>query len=81
MVRRILEDLRSGRKDRVPIWMMKGGRNVLVTYMAVREPDGTYLGTMELIQDMEEAKMHFERTGGVGTPKPDTSGTEKEHGW
>lgn len=81
MVRRILEDLRSGRKDRVPIWMVKGGRNVLVTYMAVREPDGTYLGTMELIQDLEEARMHFERTGGIAAPKTAAPKTEYDNEW
>lgn len=59
MVRSIINDFRSGKQDKVPIWMEKNGRTVLVTYMAVRNSDGAYVGTMELVQDMEFAKEHF----------------------
>lgn len=34
-------------------------KTMLVTYMAVRDAAGTYLGTMELVQDMGFAKEHF----------------------
>lgn len=34
-------------------------RTMLVQYMAVRDKDGKYLGTVELVQDMEFAKEHF----------------------
>ena len=55
-------------------WICRGGREygrsvvldgektektMLVTYMAVRDATGTYLGTMELVQDMGFAKEHF----------------------
>ena len=33
---------------------------MLVTYMAVRDHDGNYIGTLELVQDMGFAKEHFE---------------------
>lgn len=56
MVRRIIDDFKNGRKDQVPIWMEKNGRTMQVTYMAVRDKLGNYLGTMELVQDMEFAK-------------------------
>ena len=59
MVRGIISDFRNGVRDRVPIWMEKGGRTMLVQYMAVRDKNGTYLGTVELLQDMEFAKEHF----------------------
>ena len=39
--------------------MNKNGRDMLVTYMAVRNKQGEYLGTMELVQDMEFAKEHY----------------------
>ena len=61
MVRSIIDDFRNGVRDRVPIWMEKGGRTMLVQYMAVRDNAGTYLGTVELVQDMEFAKKHFEQ--------------------
>lgn len=34
---------------------------MLVTYMAVRDKDGKYIGTMELVQDMEFAKDYFQQ--------------------
>ena len=59
MVRQIIDDFRAGRRDEVPVWMEKGGRTMLVKYMAVRDRSGAYLGTVELVQDMEFAKDHF----------------------
>lgn len=59
MVRKIIDDFRSGRADSVPVWMEKNGRTMLVKYMAVRDRDGKYVGTVELVQDMEEIKEHF----------------------
>ena len=59
MVRQIIDDFRAGRRDSVPVWMEKGGRTMLVKYMAVRDSQGKYLGTVELVQDMEFAKEHF----------------------
>ncbi len=60
MVRAIISDFREGKRDRVPVWMNKGGRDMLVTYMAVRDHQGTYVGTLELVQDMEFAKEHYQ---------------------
>ena len=59
MVRGIIDDFRNNRRDFVPVWMEKGGRTMLVQYMAVRDRNGEYLGTVELVQDMEFAKKHF----------------------
>ena len=59
MVRQIIDDFRNGRRDVVEVWMEKGGRTMLVKYMAVRDKTDKYLGTVELVQDMEFAKKHF----------------------
>lgn len=59
MVRQIIDDFRNNRRDEVPVWMEKGGRTMLVKYMAVRDNSGAYLGTVELVQDMEFAKTFF----------------------
>ena len=59
MVRAIIEDLRAGRRDVVPVWMEKGGRSMLVRYMAVRDAQRNYLGTVEVVEDMEFAREHF----------------------
>ena len=58
---RIIGEFREGTLDRVPVWMDKGGRTMLVIYMAVRDESGEYMGTMELVQDMEFAKEHFSK--------------------
>ena len=63
MVRSIINDFRSGKRDRIPIWQEKNGRSILVTYMAVRDADKNYLGTVELVQDMEFAKEYFTKKG------------------
>lgn len=59
MVRQILDDFRNDIRDFVDVWMEKGERTMLVKYMAVRDKSGKYLGTLELVQDMEFAKEHF----------------------
>ena len=58
-VRRIINEFRAGTLDKVPVWMEKEGHTMLVTYMAVRDREENYLGTMELVQDMEFAKEYF----------------------
>lgn len=59
MVRQIIDDFRNKRRDEVSVWMKKGGRTMLVQYVAVRDAAGKYIGTVELVQDMEFAKTHF----------------------
>ena len=59
MVKRIIGEFKAGTMDEVPVWMEKNGRTMLVKYMAVRDREGNYLGTLELVQDMEFAKEHF----------------------
>ena len=59
MVRQIINDFRNKQRDEVQVWMKKGGRTMLVKYMAVRDRDGNYIGTLELVQDMEFAREHF----------------------
>ena len=59
MVRQIIGDFRNNRRDDVSVWMEKMGRTMLVKYMAVRDKSGTYIGTVEVVQDMEFAKEHF----------------------
>ena len=59
MARAIIDDLRAGRRDIVPVWMEKDGRSMLVRYMAVRDAQRNYLGTVEVVEDMEFAREHF----------------------
>lgn len=61
MVRTIIGDFKSGARDKVSVWMEKEGIPVLVEYIAVRDDNGQYIGTMECVQKMDEAKKHFEK--------------------
>ncbi len=61
MVRTIINDFRTGKRDKVSVWMEKNGRTMLVNYMAVRDKEGHYVGTAEFVQDMEFAKEHFQK--------------------
>ena len=61
MVRAIIDSFRSGERDTVEVWLEKGGHEMLVRYMAVRDRQGNYLGTMEFVQDLQFAKEHFSK--------------------
>lgn len=58
-VRYIISAFREGTLNEVPVWMEKNGKCMLVRYIAVRDKEKKYLGTLELVQDMEFAKNHF----------------------
>ena len=59
MVRMIIGNFRDGKEEEVPIWMEKGGKPFLVRYMAVRDKEQNYVGTLEAVTDMTEVKEHF----------------------
>ncbi|MCR5580517.1 MAG: PAS domain-containing protein [Pseudobutyrivibrio sp.] len=61
MVRSIIEDFRKGNRDCVDIWSSRDGHPVLVKYMAVRDKDNQYVGTLECVQNMDFAEKHFGR--------------------
>lgn len=52
VVEKVVEDLRSGRKDHEDFWIRMGDKYVLIRYYAVRDANGEYLGTMEVTQDI-----------------------------
>lgn len=59
MVRSIIESFKNHTRDSVPVWIEKQGKPFLVTYYAVRDKKDNYLGTVEVVQDMQFAKEHF----------------------
>ena len=61
IVRGIIESFRNGERDNVAVWLEKVGRPFYVNYMAVRDQNNNYLGTLELVQDMQFAKEYFAR--------------------
>lgn len=59
-VRHIIGEFRAGTLDEVPVWMEKNGKSMLVKYMAVRDKNHSYLGTLEVVQNMDFAREHFQ---------------------
>ena len=62
IVRGIIDSFRKGDRDNVAVWLEKQGRPFYVNYMAVRDQNNNYIGTLELVQDMQFAKDHFARS-------------------
>ena len=52
VVDRILADFRAGRQNIAEFWIDFHGKYVHIRYFAVRNTEGTYLGTVELTQDI-----------------------------
>ncbi len=62
VVERILADFRAGRQSVAEFWLDFKGRFVHVRYFAVRDEGGTYLGTLEVTQDLtRERSLRGER--------------------
>ncbi len=51
IVNKILDDFKSGRANEAPFWINFGGKFVYIVYYAVRNENGDYLGTLEVVQD------------------------------
>lgn len=52
IVDRILGDFRAGRQSLAEFWIQMGPRFVHIRYFALRDGAGTYLGTLEVTQDL-----------------------------
>lgn len=55
-VLRIIESFRAGEKDSERFWLRVRGRMVHIEYLAIRNPEGRYLGTLEVSEDIEEKR-------------------------
>jgi DUF438 domain-containing protein len=55
-VLRILEEFKAGRKDLAEFWIQFKGKFIHIQYFAVRDPDGTYRGVIEMSQDVTHVR-------------------------
>ncbi|HAJ70173.1 MAG TPA: DUF438 domain-containing protein [Alkalibacterium sp.] len=54
MVLKLIDDLSTGEKDKESMWFpRKNGQFIHVTYVAVRDDDGAYMGILEYVQDIQ----------------------------
>ncbi|RRS30997.1 MAG: histidine kinase [Epsilonproteobacteria bacterium (ex Lamellibrachia satsuma)] len=55
-VLRILEEFKAGRQDLAEFWIQFKGKFIHIQYFAVRDPDGTYRGVIEMSQDVTHVR-------------------------
>lgn len=56
IVEEIIEELRSGRRDKATFWINLKGRMILIQYFALRNDKGEYKGVLEVSQDITEIR-------------------------
>lgn len=56
IVEKLIEDLKSGRKDHEDFWILMGDTYAYIRYFAVRDKDNNFLGTLEVTQDIQPIK-------------------------
>ena len=52
VVDKIVQDLQSGKKDSESFWIKMGDKYILISYFAVKDENGEFLGTLEFSQDI-----------------------------
>ena len=70
IVQRILDDFKAGTRESAAFWIDLGGRLIYVRYFPVRDAAGTYLGCLEVSQDITDLR----RIEGERRLLDDTSG-------
>lgn len=53
-VERILGEMKEGKRDSARFWIGLKGRKILIEYFAIRDKEGSYLGCLEVTQDITE---------------------------
>ena len=53
-VEQILNDFRTGKRDKAEFWINMGEKIIYIRYFAVRGENGKYLGCLEVTQDISE---------------------------
>ena len=56
IVKRVVEDLKTGKKDVAEFWINYNGKFVYIRYFPVRNEKGEFLGIMEVTQDITHIK-------------------------
>ncbi|MEW6013943.1 MAG: PAS domain-containing protein, partial [Candidatus Zixiibacteriota bacterium] len=56
IVQKILDDFHSGKQERAAFHINMKGRFISIEYFALRSPEGKYLGTLEVSQDLTEKR-------------------------
>ena len=52
IVDKIIDDFKTGKETRAPFWINMGGKMIHIEYFALRSENGSYLGTLEVSQNV-----------------------------
>lgn len=55
-VNAILDGFRNGTREDAPFWLQLNGKFLKIDYFPVKDADGKYLGTLEVLQDATEVR-------------------------
>jgi DUF438 domain-containing protein len=55
-VQKILNEFKEGTQDKVIFWIELDGRFLVISYYAVRDDNGKFMGTLEVSQDVSEIR-------------------------
>ena len=56
IVNQIVKDFKAGNQEQARFWINMGGKLIYICYYAVRDAAGSYLGTLEVTQDLSEVR-------------------------
>lgn len=56
VVQKIVDDFRARRQDKAAFWIKLRGKFIYIEYLALRDEEGGYLGTLEVSQDLTELR-------------------------
>jgi PAS domain S-box-containing protein len=56
IVNKLLEDLKNKKRDFTEFWINLEDRKIYIRYFAVRNPNGEYLGCLEVTQDITDTQ-------------------------
>ena len=56
VVEQILSDFKSGKQNSAAFWISMQGRFIYIEYLALRDSNGIYLGTIEFTQDLTKLR-------------------------
>jgi len=56
IVEEILHDFSSGKETKAPFWIQMGGKFIHIEYIALRDDNGNFLGTLEVSQNLTEKR-------------------------
>ena len=56
VIEKILDDFKSGKASHAPFWIQMQGKFIYIEYYALRDEKGNYMGTLEVSQDLTNAR-------------------------